>query len=74
MSIIERTKDRVFLGTKQGFEAIELVRGAAGALERVSFQIAPGSDLGDVVKQLQKDGIKCERQASGVPRRESPRR
>ena len=58
LSIIEKTKDRAFLGTKQGFEAIELVRGEAGALERVSFQIAPGSDLGDVVKQLQKDGIK----------------
>ena len=67
LSIIERTKDRAFLGTKQGFEAIELVRGAAGDLKRLSFQIAPGSDLGDVVKTLQKDGFKCERRRGVSP-------
>jgi catechol-2,3-dioxygenase len=61
LSIIEKSKDRVILGSKQGLEAIELVRGEAGALKRVSFQIAPDSDLGDVVKALQKDGIRCER-------------
>ena len=41
LSIIEKSMDRVFLGSKQGFEAIELVRGEAGALKRLSFQIAP---------------------------------
>src|SRR5437764_11362813 len=67
LSIIEKTKDRVFLGSKQGFEAIELVRGGASELKRVSFQIAPGTDLGDVAKQLQKDGIKCERRKGISP-------
>jgi catechol 2,3-dioxygenase-like lactoylglutathione lyase family enzyme len=67
LSIIEKTKDRAFLGSKQGFEAIELVRGQAGALERLSFQIAPGSDLGEVAKQLQKDGFKCERRQGVSP-------
>ena len=67
LSIIERTRDRVFLGTKQGFEAIELVRGEAGALQRLSFQIAPGSDLGEVAKELQKDGFKCERRKGVSP-------
>jgi catechol 2,3-dioxygenase-like lactoylglutathione lyase family enzyme len=67
LSIIERTKDRIFLGTKQGFEAIELVRGEAGALQRLSFQIAPGSDLGEVAKELQKDGFKCERRKGVSP-------
>ena len=35
LSVIEKTKDRAFLGSKQGFEAIELVRGDAGALRRL---------------------------------------
>jgi catechol 2,3-dioxygenase-like lactoylglutathione lyase family enzyme len=67
LSVIEKTKERAFLGSKQGCEAIELVRGEAGALKRVSFQIAPGSDLGDVAKELQKDGIKCERRKGLSP-------
>src|SRR5262249_44195955 len=60
LSVIEKGKDRVFLGSKQGLEAIELVKGKANDLKRLSFQIAPGSDLKDVAKALQKDGIKCE--------------
>jgi catechol 2,3-dioxygenase-like lactoylglutathione lyase family enzyme len=60
LSVIERGKDRVFLASKQGLEAIELVRGEPNQLKRLSFQIAPGSDLKEAAKQLQKDGLKCE--------------
>src|SRR5690349_24941573 len=45
MGVIEKTKDRVFLGSKQGLETIELVRGKPNDLKRLSFQIAPDSDL-----------------------------
>ena len=61
LSVIERGKDRVFLASKMGLEAIELVRGKPCQLTRLSFQIAPGSDLGDAMKALQKEGVKCER-------------
>jgi catechol-2,3-dioxygenase len=67
LSLIERTKDRAFLASKQGLEAIELVRGEPGHLQRLSFQVAPETDLGDVVKQLQKAGIKCERRKGISP-------
>ncbi len=67
LSVIEKSKDRVFLASKGGFEAIELVRGEPGQLKRLSFQIAPGSDLADAVKQLQKEGIKCERRKGISP-------
>ena len=60
LSVIERSKDRVFLGSKQGLEAIELVRGEAGHLKGTSFQVAPDTDLKDVVKELSNDGIKAE--------------
>jgi catechol 2,3-dioxygenase-like lactoylglutathione lyase family enzyme len=67
LQVIERSKDRVILGSKQGFEAIELVNGKAGALQRLSFQIAPGTDLNDVVKELSKQGIKAEKRSGITP-------
>jgi catechol 2,3-dioxygenase-like lactoylglutathione lyase family enzyme len=67
LSIIERTKDHVYLGSKQGLEAIELVRGEPNGLKRLSFQIAPGSDLGDVAKELQTMGFKPERRTGISP-------
>jgi catechol 2,3-dioxygenase-like lactoylglutathione lyase family enzyme len=60
LNIISRTKDRVIFATKQGLEAIELVKGPAGGLQGLSFQITPGSDLKDVVKQLGAMGHKAE--------------
>src|SRR5262249_13202669 len=60
LSIIERGKDRVFLGSKQGLEAIELVRGDAGQLKGTSFQVAPDTELKDVIKALGEHGIKAE--------------
>ena len=67
LSVIEKSKDRVFLGSKQGLEAIELVKGKAGDLKRLSFQIAPGSDLNEVVKELGKMGFKAERRSGVSP-------
>ncbi|MGH6767962.1 MAG: VOC family protein, partial [Xanthobacteraceae bacterium] len=67
LRVAEKNKDRVFLASKQGFEAIELVKGKAGALQRLSFQIAPGTDLNDVVKELSKLGIKSEKRSGISP-------
>lgn len=41
LSVIERGKDRAFLASKMGFEAIELESGKRGQLTRLSFQVAP---------------------------------
>jgi catechol 2,3-dioxygenase-like lactoylglutathione lyase family enzyme len=67
LSVVERSKDRVFLSSKQGLEAVELVRGAPNDLKRLSFQIAPGSDLGDVAKELGRIGFKAERRKDVSP-------
>jgi catechol 2,3-dioxygenase-like lactoylglutathione lyase family enzyme len=61
LSIIDRSKDRVFLGSPQGLEAIELVHGRPGELQRLSFQIAPDSDLNEAADQLQRLGFKSQR-------------
>lgn len=67
LSVIERGKDRAFLASKMGFEAIELERGKRGQLTRLSFQVAPGTDLKDVMKGLQAEGVKCERRSGVSP-------
>ena len=60
LTLVERFKDRAFLATKFGEEAIALEEGEGTHLVRTSFQVAPGSDLGDVQKALAKAGVKSE--------------
>ena len=67
LRVAEKSKDRAILVSKQGFEAIELVKGEKGQLKRLSFQIAPGTDLNDVVKELSKLGIKSEKRSGISP-------
>ena len=67
LSVVERNKDRVFLASKIGLEAIELVKGKPGWLSGLSFQVDPAMDLNEVVKDLQKEGIKCERRKGISP-------
>ena len=59
-TVVERDKERAFLATKFGEEVIAVEKGDSGALARVSFQVAPGSDLADVRNALAKDGVTCE--------------
>ncbi len=58
--VTDRTKDRVFLSTKYGHEAIALVKGPPAVVQRLSFQVAPGSDLGELAHNLGRHGVKCE--------------
>jgi len=60
LTVIERDGNRAFLATKTGLEAIALERGNGADLTRLSFQVAPGSDLGEVAKELAKHGINSE--------------
>src|SRR6202161_4971051 len=67
LTLIERSKDRAFLACKQGLEAIALEPGKGNALSRIAFQVAPGSDLADVERDLAKDGINTERRSGISP-------
>ncbi len=67
LSLVAREKSRAILATKSGMEAIVLERGNAVDAPRLSFQIAPGSDLGEVASRLKKAGIKSERQSDITP-------
>jgi catechol 2,3-dioxygenase-like lactoylglutathione lyase family enzyme len=67
LSLIAREKDRAILATKSGLEAIALERGDVADAPRLSFQIAPDSDLADVAARLNEAGIKCERRHDITP-------
>lgn len=68
LSLIEKGNDHCFLGTKLGQEAIALERGEQkGALRRVAFQVAPGSDLGELAAKLRDEGIASEMRSDISP-------
>jgi catechol 2,3-dioxygenase-like lactoylglutathione lyase family enzyme len=67
LSVAAREKNRVILATKSGLEAIVLEHGGAVDAPRLSFQITPGSDPGEVVSRLSKAGIKSERRTDITP-------
>jgi catechol-2,3-dioxygenase len=67
LTIIEREKDRVFLGTRYGEEAIALEKGDNANLARTALQVAPGSDLGDLQKNLSKHGVTSETRSDVSP-------
>ena len=56
LTLVERDNNRAFLATKYGEEAIAVEQGDDANLTRVAFQVAPGSDLGDVQKALGQGG------------------
>jgi len=67
LSLAARDKNRAILATKSGLEAIVLERGSAVEAPRLSFQVAPGSDLGEVASRLKKAGINSERRSDITP-------
>lgn len=65
--VTDQTKDRVIMSTKYGHEAIALVKGQPGWLQRLSFQVAPGSDLGELAGKLAEHGVKTDRASDITP-------
>jgi catechol 2,3-dioxygenase-like lactoylglutathione lyase family enzyme len=65
--VVDRTKERVLLATKFGQEAIALEYGAEVGLSRLSFEVSPGTDLGEVVASLREHGIAAEYQTDITP-------
>jgi len=66
-TVVDRDKDRAFLATKFGEEVIAVEKGNTGALMRVSFQVAPGSALTDLQRELTKAGITSEQRSDISP-------
>ncbi|MGA8322569.1 MAG: VOC family protein, partial [Xanthobacteraceae bacterium] len=67
LSVAACEKNRVILATKSGLESIVLERGSEAGAPRLSLQITPGSDPGEVASRLQKAGVKSERRSDITP-------
>jgi catechol 2,3-dioxygenase-like lactoylglutathione lyase family enzyme len=66
LQVVDRSKDRVFLATKLGEEALALESGAASALNRIAFQVEPGS-LSELAGVLRTMGVASERRSDISP-------
>ena len=67
LNVVARDKNSAILATKVGVEAIGLEKGNAADLSRISFQVPPGTDLNDCIKDLSKHGVKAERRSGVSP-------
>jgi catechol 2,3-dioxygenase-like lactoylglutathione lyase family enzyme len=67
LSVAGREKDRVFLATKIGQLAIQLNKGERERCIKLSFEVAPNSDFGELARELAKDGIKSEPRNDSLP-------
>jgi catechol 2,3-dioxygenase-like lactoylglutathione lyase family enzyme len=67
LTLTERGKSHAMLASRQGLEAIALEPGPPNALAKLSFQVAPGSDLDELARELAKHGVKTERRRGISP-------
>ena len=67
LCVVAKEKGRAVLATKPGQEVIVLEHGDRPAGARLSFQVAPGSDLDELSARLSKAGIKCEPRSDITP-------
>jgi catechol 2,3-dioxygenase-like lactoylglutathione lyase family enzyme len=62
-----RENGRVFLASRIGQLAIELRQGAQPRCSKLSFEVAPGADLGELNKVLKTHGVNGELRSDGTP-------
>jgi catechol 2,3-dioxygenase-like lactoylglutathione lyase family enzyme len=67
LSLYEKDSKRAVLGTRTGLECIVLEKGETMHLPHLAFQVAPGSDLGEVAAKAKAEGLKVERRSGITP-------
>jgi catechol 2,3-dioxygenase-like lactoylglutathione lyase family enzyme len=67
LTLVEREKDTAYLASTLDHHSVVLKRGAAAQCKRLSFQIAPGTDLAEFERQLSTHGVKSERRSNPSP-------
>jgi catechol 2,3-dioxygenase-like lactoylglutathione lyase family enzyme len=60
LTLLDKTRDRAFLATKYGEEAIAVEAGTGAQLLRSAFQVAPGLELDDLQKELARHGVAAD--------------
>jgi catechol 2,3-dioxygenase-like lactoylglutathione lyase family enzyme len=62
-----KAKDRRYLASKSGQLAIELRAGGRAGCRKLSFEIAPNTDLNEAARDLEKNGVRSERSNDPAP-------
>src|SRR6266478_4279562 len=65
--VAERDKERAFLATKIGQLVIQLDKADRAHCIKLSFEVAPDSDFGELARELSKDGVRSELRNDSVP-------
>src|SRR5438094_9378616 len=65
--VAEREKDRAFLMSKIGQLVIQLDKADRAHCIKLSFEVAPNSDFGELARELSKDGVRSELRNDSVP-------
>src|SRR4029453_10540704 len=55
LTVVEQGPKRAFLATKYGEESVVVEAGDNANLTRAAFQVAPGTDIGELQKDLSKN-------------------
>src|SRR6185312_1658463 len=67
LSLAGREDKRAFLATRMGQLVIELQQGSAARCSKLSFEVAPHADFGDLSRALQQHGVSAEERNDSVP-------
>jgi catechol 2,3-dioxygenase-like lactoylglutathione lyase family enzyme len=65
--VAAKEKDRRYLASKLGHLAIELRQGSAAGCRKISFEVAPGTDLNETARELEQHGVRSERSNDPAP-------
>ena len=65
--VAAREKDRALLSCKVGQLVLQLVKGERARCAKLAFQVAPGSDFGEIAKWLTAQGIKSDIRSDDIP-------
>jgi len=67
LTLVEREKDHAYLASTLDRHSVVLTRGDAARCTKLSFQVAPGTDLDEYVRQLAGNGVRAERRSDPEP-------
>jgi hypothetical protein len=65
--VAEREKDRAFLATKIGQLVIQLNKSDRAHCIKLSFEVAPNSDFGELARELAKEDVRSELRNDSIP-------
>ncbi len=67
LQVVDRSAGHALLATRYGQEAVALESGPAAGLARLSFEVAPGTDLADLAARLDAHGIENTHRSDLTP-------